>query len=388
MSDTIRTTAEIRSLNKKKILQYVTAHPEQTRKQIADGLDLSFATVSNLVAQLSEEDILRTESSEQSHGGRIPGLITVNKDACCTLCVDLARKEKIGLSVVNLRGESIARTALQDLGGASYEEVLSICHRESLALLDSVPLPLDRLIGVSVSVPGIIDLRDGVIVNSTYERLEGKPLRADLEALFSPLPCQIGNEANLTALGILQSVRESGMHSILFLYIDEGLGIGVISDEKLLVGSHGFGGEISHWQFSDMRGYPCYCGKRGCLETELSKSGFIKKLNENQGAQRAGSWEGFVSLVKGKDPAAIEVLQENGQLIARLISSLQMLLDPQACWLGGGICEIFSEIRPFIKTYFDAYGQRFPAIPISCVSDSHMMAETGCAKLAFDRWMP
>ena len=55
MSDTIRTTAEIRSLNKKKILQYVTAHPEQTRKQIADGLELSFATVSNLVAQLSEE---------------------------------------------------------------------------------------------------------------------------------------------------------------------------------------------------------------------------------------------------------------------------------------------------------------------------------------------
>lgn len=336
------------------------------------------------------EGILHEEPAAKSKGGRIPSLLSLDSKACCTVCLDLSSEDKVRVSIINLHGESIAEELLSDMGSCIYADLLRHCHNAALRMIVSHGLSIDHLIGVSVAAPGILDLHRQILINSTYEKLERRPLAADLSQHFG-LPCYVGNEANLMALAtaLEQGHRETAQDMI-YLYIDDGLGIGIICNGKLIVGSHGFGGEISHWSLGGTRDYRCYCGHTGCLETELSKTGFITKLQEMKPAQTVIHWEDFVSLTRSGDVDALNVIAENGKLLGRLIAALNGLFDPRAYWLGGCIVDVYPQILPYIQETAAqemAFAREMDTL-IHCSENYEMLTLQGCAELAFANWYP
>ena len=49
--------------------------------------------------------------------------------------------------------------------------------------------------------------------------------------------------------------------------IGTGYGGYLFLDGKLYGGAHGFAGNFGHFTVDEVNGYPCGCGRRGCLET-------------------------------------------------------------------------------------------------------------------------
>jgi predicted NBD/HSP70 family sugar kinase len=172
----------------------------------------------------------------------------------------------------------------------------------------------------------------------------------------------------------------------------EGLGVGIAHKGALLTGARGLGGEISHIPLG-FRQFPCYCGKSGCIESELTLAGFYRKLH-GKGSVLPGNlngwWKQFTLDVESGDQQARDVVAENGKLLGILISVLANIFDPSEVYIGGFTEAIFPLLYPHIieetrnrmqtKEYF------VPRILNSAGYGD--LITIGCGELVFKRWNP
>jgi predicted NBD/HSP70 family sugar kinase len=197
------------------------------------------------------------------------------------------------------------------------------------------------------------------------------------------------------------------LSDVIYLYVADGLGVGVISGGRLVVGSRGLGGEIEHMPLG-LRNYGCYCGQRGCVETELSEKGFLRKWAEAFGSGSSladgpgsglavgrfggsaprGEWKDFLAALVAGDEAARAVASENGRLLGRLISVLVNIFDPEVVYVGGIVGDFFETIRPEVESEL---GLRMVAgglrkVAIESDADYRAMVLRGCAARAFSEW--
>ena len=390
MLESVQNSAEIRSLNRKKIIEYLRWCDSATKKVISDELNLSFATVSNLCNQLIEEGILEIESSQSSNGGRIPGLLSINPVSKFALCLNIIRRTILECALINLKGNVVALKRCEIPEGTGFDKLVKIYYDISCKVLKENRVSHANILGVGVAAPGIFYKDNQCIVNSFNPVLENKPLKAEIERIFM-LPAYIENESNLLVLAT--SLFERNKHEnrdIIYLYIAEGLGTGIICNGKLLTGCHGLGGEISHMPIGE-RKYKCYCGKTSCIESELLTTGFVRKYCEAQGIEPDYSpegWKRFLQDVAAGNQAAESVIKENGRLIGRLISILVDIFDPEAFYIGG-ITEIlfdrlYPHIRKEVKDRLVVAGMSDINIYNSVDYDGLLLK--GCGELVFMSW--
>ena len=109
------------------------------------------------------------------------------------------------------------------------------------------------------------------------------PLAAALSDQFD-LPVHVVNDANAAALAELTFGEPTAPH-LICVRVDEGVGVGLVLDGRLFTGSSHAAGEIGHVVVDD-GGAVCACGKRGCLETEVSEPLLDRRLEED-GADEA-----------------------------------------------------------------------------------------------------
>ncbi|MCG7213304.1 ROK family protein [Paenibacillus mucilaginosus] len=387
----ITNTAEIRSQNKKKIIEYLR-NESSTKKIMSDRLELSFATVSNLCNQLIEEEILQITSSMSSKGGRIPGLISIRPNSKYTLCLDFNNAEDARVALVNLSNELVDCTKVVIQESADYSQYLQAYYDAALGLLEKHSISHSQLLGVGAAIPGIFYKKNNTVINSTNALFENKPMKLDIEQKFG-LPAYLENESNLLALASLLRDQVKGSSAdIVYIYLGEGLGVGITSRGSLLTGTRGLGGEISHMGIG-ARSFPCYCGKAGCIESELTISGFYRKLRGAEAAlpDNPGEWWGhFVREVLSGEPAAVDVIAENGRLLGSLVSVLANIFDPDEVYIGGFIEGIFPVLHPYIveeaQSRMATHEYFFPSIRGSAGYE-HLLIQ-GCGELVFKQWNP
>lgn len=344
----VQNTAELRSLNKKKIIEFLRFNVPSTKKDITEDLDLSFATVSNLCNQLIEEGILDIVSSQSSNGGRIPGLLSIKPCSKYSFCLDIIRRKEVKVAIVNMKNEVVASVVEKVTVSEDFKELVRFYYALYCRLLGEYEISRSDIIGVGVAVPGILNRSDNCVVNSTNPVFENKPLQKEIEKLFG-LQASLENESNLMALATSFSDKDgSKKKDIIYLYLGEGLGTGILCNGNLVMGNKGLGGEISHMPLGDRR-YECYCGNSGCIETELTQKGFLRKYSETAGIELEDTqenWEKFINHVLSGDVAAIQVVEENGKLLGKVIASLVGIFNPEAIFIGGITERIFNAIYP------------------------------------------
>jgi predicted NBD/HSP70 family sugar kinase len=386
---TITNTAEIRSRNRKKIIEYLRFEPS-TKKMMSDRLELSFSTVSNLSNQLIDEGILEIVSSQSSNGGRIPGLISIRSDGKYTLCLDFNSPEDAKVALVNLNNELIGSAKVNVFEETDYDKVVQAYYNESMTLLAKHGIPVDRLLGVGAAIPGIFCKLNDSVINSTNPMYENKPLKNDLEQTFG-LPVYLENESNLLALASLLEDR-GGTKDIVYIYMGEGLGVGITHMGTLLSGARGLGGEISHIPLG-FRQFPCYCGKSGCVESELTMEGFYRKWHGNDSVLPSNLnewWKQFTRDVEAGDKQALKVVKENGNLLGILVSVLANIFDPDEVYVGGFPETIFHWLNPHVieecRSRMQTKEVFVPKILNSAgYGDLIIM---GCGELVFKQWNP
>ncbi len=186
---------------------------------------------------------------------------------------------------------------------------------------------------IGVSFGGPVDPTGArVLLSHHVPGWEDVPLRDQLQAEFDA-PVQIGNDANVAALGEYTFGAGQGCASLLYVTISTGVGGGWIVDGKIIVGADGLAAEIGH-TIVDRAGPPCVCGRRGCVEAMACGTAIARDARARLRAEpNAGA---LLRDLVGNDLDAV-----TGEKIARAANAgdalAQAVMDAAADALGFGI---------------------------------------------------
>ena len=195
---------------------------------------------------------------------------------------------------------------------------------------------------VGVGIPGTIVAATGLVKNANSTWLNGQPLQRDLsDALVRQVRC--ANDANCFAISEATDGAAVGAEVVFGVILGTGCGGGVVVQGALLTGPNGLAGEWGHtalpWPTADeWPGPQCYCGRRGCLETWISGPAFERDFERVSGRSLRGAE--IVTAAAGGDADAEAALVRLEDRIARGLSTVVDILDPDVIVLGGGLSRI------------------------------------------------
>jgi len=192
---------------------------------------------------------------------------------------------------------------------------------------------------VGIGIPGAISPASGQVKNANSTWIISQPLDKDLSRALSR-PVRIANDANCFALSEAVDGAAQGASVVFGAIIGTGTGGGIVINGHPLVGQNAIAGEWGHsplpWpNESELQGPPCYCGKRGCIETWLSGPALVR----DHGIQGATA-EQIASLAEEGDSTALASIQRYENRLARSLATVINLLDPDIVVLGGGLSNI------------------------------------------------
>jgi fructokinase len=192
-------------------------------------------------------------------------------------------------------------------------------------------------------MPGAISPATGLVKNANSTWLNGRPFQLDIERRLSR-PVRIANDANCLAVSEAVDGAAAGAGVVFGVILGTGVGGGVAVRGMALRGANAIGGEWGHnplpWPDDEERaGRPCYCGKRGCIETFLSGPGLAADYETH--ARAAASAEQIVTASAG-DAVARSALERWERRLAKSLATVINILDPDVIVVGGGLSQIES----------------------------------------------
>ena len=195
---------------------------------------------------------------------------------------------------------------------------------------------------VGIGIPGAISPKTGLVKNANSTWIIGRNFEHDLEKELGR-EIRLANDANCLAVSESVDGAGAGEKVVLAIILGTGCGGGIAIDKKVHAGSHAIAGEWGHitlgWMSSDeYPGQECYCGKRGCIETFVSGTGFENEF-ESQTGTRISARE-IIMLIEDGDDTAEKVMLTYENRLARGIATLANFLDPDVLVLGGGMSNI------------------------------------------------
>jgi glucokinase len=218
--------------------------------------------------------------------------------------------------------------------------------------------------GVGVGSPGPLDPWTGVVLGAPNLGWYNVPLKDLLEKRLG-LPVIVGNDCNAAALGERRFGAGKECDDLVYMTVSTGIGGGIISAGKLLLGTHGFGGEIGHVTV-EANGLKCKCGNIGCLEAYAAGPAIAREAQER--LQKGESslipslvnadLEQVTAAVVGRaaqagDALAQSVIERAAFYIGVGLVGLVHMVEPQLILIGGGVANtgdiLFDTIRRTVQ---------------------------------------
>lgn len=220
-----------------------------------------------------------------------------------------------------------------------YHACITAVHRLVLNAEAEVGEPCS----VGIGIPGTISPATGLVKNANSTWLNGKPLLQDMQSALNR-DVRIQNDANCFAVSESVDGAGEGACVVVGVILGTGCGAGIAIDGKALVGRGGIAGEFGHTPLAPMNekelpGNACWCGKRGCLETYVSGTGFQRTYETMTGEPSHLNAQDILDINDTNSQASYEVYCSQ---LARGLAQVINMLDPDVIVLGGGMSNVKS----------------------------------------------
>lgn len=258
--------------NRDLVLKTIFDNKTISRAEIARITRLTRTTVSDVVSGLIREGLVEEVGMGESIGGKSPILLGLVKDSRYMISLNLAQDQFFG-AVINLRGE-IKDTSVLPVSGRDGEQALALVYEILDTLIQKSWKPL---VGIGVTTPGLINTREGIVINAVNLDWKNLPLTRLLRKRYN-LPVYILNDSQAAAIGeFVYGGSYKSDENLVVINVKHGIGAGILVNGRLFQGDGGGAGEIGHVVVQE-NGLLCRCGKRGCLETVASAQAVIERV--------------------------------------------------------------------------------------------------------------
>lgn len=258
---------------------------------------------------------------------------------------------KIEIVALDHKGAALYRQRVPTPAG-DYEKTLAAI----VALVKAAESKLGHTGSVGIGTPGATSRLTGTIKNANSAVLIGKNFEADITARLERA-VRIANDANCFALS--ESVDGAAVDAAVVFgaILGTGVGGGIALNQTIIEGRNRLAGEWGHtplpWPREDERPGPaCYCGKFGCIETWLCGPRFTAQYAALSGEQCTPTQ--IAERAKVGDANAVKALREYADRLARGLSVIINILDPDVIVLGGGVsnvAQLFELVPPSLVQY-------------------------------------
>jgi predicted NBD/HSP70 family sugar kinase len=270
--------ATVRRSNLGLVLRHLRDAGSRSRARIAQETGLNKATVSSLVAELTDRGLVSAGDVDRAGSVGRPGLIVhLDGATVCGIGVEL-NVDYAATLVLDLRGRVLFehRIAL-DVPALGPDKTLDAVAELVAEAVEAAHARGAAPVGLTVAVPGLVRSLDGV---ATYAPNIGWRDVAVLDGLRArtgtDYPIRVENDANLSAIAEWVMGQEARTSDLVYLTGEVGVGGGVIVGGQLLRGVGGLSGEVGHTALGDPD-VVCGCGRRGCWETAVGLSALLRE---------------------------------------------------------------------------------------------------------------
>lgn len=348
-----------------------------SRADIKNITGLSATTVSSLVEELIANGlIVESGVKDVATSGRKAILLTVNQGGGYFAGVEVSTSHVL-LTVYDLKFNPVTEKTEEYNNSSITDIIISLIKGCGLA---------EKLLGVTVGIPAIVDKESGHILSSTVVDIERDcNLFETLGTAFPDIRIALHNNSSLNAY----AEKEFGnlnVQNLITIDISDGVGAGIVISGSIYSGSHGMAGEFGHVSI-DKSGDKCKCGSYGCLELSVSIPAILKKAAEICGREVTLS-EIKTRLALGSNEL-YEMLSDTAKTLSFGINSLINIIDPEAIVINGDISCLgdyfLMPLAEYVhKKKLSSVTER---IPISYSAIHGNAVTLGGAKLLFDEML-
>lgn len=348
------------------------AQKPMSRADLAKETGLTKATLSLLASMLIESGVVqegepvvsttygRPSTPLEIHGGSIAGIgLQINTDGYGCLALDL-NGDTLGQEWVS-----------EDMTGTDPYEIF--------AKLDAMTFPLEsrlkrrgcKVVGAGLALPGIVtdDMWLLVARNLGWENVNLTRFN-----VVRRLDVVAGNEAKMAAIAQIPGYateRASFLNvvdrtdSFIYLSTDIGIGGAVVRDGEVVMGSHGFAGEIGHLSVA-MDGPLCSCGRHGCLEAFAGRRALVEAagIAEDGDATSSEAIDMFLQRWRAGDSDVAKVVDQAADALVSAIASAVNLVDVDTVLLGGLWTHFGDELATVLEGRLRSENLGYPNVKI------------------------
>jgi glucokinase-like ROK family protein len=339
--------AWVRKMNRAIILQVFRTHPTLSRARLASETGLNPSTVSNIISELIQENLLRETDLIQSSTGRPGRLLELNPGGGCAMGIEI-NVDYIEVIVTDFAANVLWRKNQKTSPETEQEEIMLNVSQLAKSAHDFIKEYNSRLLGIGVGVPGLVDVSSGLLRIAPNLHWVNVPIR-DVLAKYFDCPIYVENEANAAALGEYYFGAVRNVKDFIYLSTGVGLGSGIIIGGKLFRGMFGYAGEAGHMTL-DVNGELCGCGKRGCWETFVGPRAIEQRVQRSltfgtksilhdmvNGDIKNIVFDDVLAAAKLGDQTAMDALAKVAFYLGIGIANLVNLFNVEVIVLGGAL---------------------------------------------------
>ena len=323
---------EIRNINKGLVLRTIEKNSPISRADVGKIVGLTPPTISAIVKDLIERDIVQEIGKGASSGGKKPIMLKINSKAAYMVAVDLGGENGIRVALMDLSYHIIKEKCgpkIESLNGKKFKNALSVILTDFIREMN---IPSEKILSICIGVPGIVDFKSKKIIAAPC--LNWEISLEDLDLIEIEIPIVLENDVNLMALGekakgIAQKIKN-------FVFVGEriGIGAGIIINRKLYKGANDAAGEVGYLLI-DPEYAPKNTRDHGCLEKLASYKVIVEKAREKMG-KNVRVMDVYKAAAEG-DSVALGIVKEALKFLAYGIGNISCVLDPELVIIGGGI---------------------------------------------------
>lgn len=339
-----------RRINRALVLEKLKFFDGLSRAELARQLGLSKITISEIVSDLIEEELIEEtgEGKATRAGGRKPILLRLNSSWHRVVGLDIGLTNTV-IALGGLKGERVVQLRSSTSQRHDTEGILGQIEELLTVILERGNLKKDKLAGIGISIRGLIDGQTGTIAFSPALDWKDVPFR-DLVEQRLGVPTTLDNCTRVMAFGEKWHERSNDIKNIFYVNVGYGIGSAIVMNGRIYNNNSEFG----HIRITN-RDVLCDCGKMGCLEAVASGYAISRFAHEAFGEKSPGSAhsaEDVAKMALSGNQKAQQIFRDASRYLGRAISIATNLFNPDKVVIAGGIASARELIeQPMMDEY-------------------------------------
>ena len=350
------------NLIKRSIIAYMAVNGESTLAELTKELRISIPTITKLVQELVDEGIVTDLGKVETPGGRRPNVFGLTNTTIYFAGVNVGR-DHMTFVITDLQNNIIREEVDNTFELSDRSQCLDKICDNIENFINNCGIEKCHILGVGVCIVGRVNTQQG----RSYKYITSveTSLREIIEQRIG-IRVLVENDTRSRCYAEYTYGRSKDESNVLYLHLGLGVAIGIVVNGKLFYGKNGFAGEFGHIPFFDNEKI-CFCGKKGCLETEVSGIAIEEKMSQliKGGANsilrpkyennEAIHINDIIAAARNDDNLSIELIEEAGEKIGKAVAILINIFNPETVIVGGNLAAAGDYIMLPLKSATNKY---------------------------------